>query len=166
MNPILCLRAQVGVTQKNLAKMAGTSQPTIALYEAGKKSPTLATLERLARSLGLEVAVSFVLPLTREDLRSLAYHRAIIEELKREPAAVLARSRRNLAIMSKKHPDAKKLFDHWKQWLNFPIDDLINYCLDLSLFARDMRQVTPFAGILSARKRLEILKKFRGEEDR
>jgi transcriptional regulator with XRE-family HTH domain len=166
MNPILRLRSQVGVTQKKLALMAGTSQPTIATYEAGKKSPKLETLERLAKSLGLEVAVSFIVPLTREDLRSLAYHRAVIEKLKCEPTAVLTRARRNLETMSKKHPDAKKLFDHWEQWLSFPIDDLINCCLGLDLFARDMRQTTPFAGILSARERLAILKKFRKEEDR
>ncbi len=161
MNPILRLRSQAGVTQKKLALMAGTSQPTIATYEAGKKSPTLETLERLAKSLGLEVSVSFISPLTREDLRSLAYHQAIIEKLKHEPKAVLAKARQNLAIQSKKHPDVKKLFDHWKQWLDFPMDDLIHCCLDSSVFARDMRQVTPFAGILSAEERLEILNKFR-----
>src|SRR3990167_9461330 len=109
MNPIRRLRSQAGVTQQKLALMAGTSQPTIAAYEAGKKSPTLETLEKLAKSLGLEVAVSFVSPLTREDLRSLAYHQAVIEKLKSEPVVVLASARRNLATMSKKHPDANKL---------------------------------------------------------
>ena len=163
MNPIRRLRSQAGITQQKLALLAGTSQPTIAAYEAGKKSPTLETLAKLAKSLGLEVAVSFVSPLTREDLRSLAYHQAVIEKLKSEPVAVLASARRNLATMSKKHPDANKLFDHWEQWLDLPLDDLINCCLDSSVFARDMRQVTPFAGILSARERLEILKRFRKE---
>ncbi len=146
--------------------MAGTSQPTIASYEAGAKSPTFATLERLAQSLGLEVDVTFISPLTREDLRSLAYHRAVIEKLKFEPETVLARARRNLKAMSKKHPDVKSLFDHWKQWLSLSVDDLISCCLDSSPLARDMRQVTPFAGVLSARERLEVLKKFRKEEHR
>lgn len=166
MNPIYRLRSQAGVTQQKLARMAGTSQPTIASYEAGNKSPTLETLERLAKSVGLEVAVSFVPPLSREDLRSLAYHRAIIEKLRKEPVVVLKKARSNLDAMSKKHPDAKKLFDHWAQWLSFPIDDLINLSLDSSLFAREMRQVTPFAGVLSARERVDILKRFRREERR
>lgn len=165
MNPVRRLRSQVGVTQKKLAMMARTSQPTIASYEAGNKSPTLETLERLAKSLGFEVAVSFVLPLTRVDLRSLAYHRAVIERLKIEPAAVLAKARRNLETMLKQHPDAKKLFNRWEEWLDLPMYDLINCCLDSSVVARDMRQVTPFSGILSARERLKILKRFRKEEN-
>jgi transcriptional regulator with XRE-family HTH domain len=166
MNPIRRLRSQTGVTQKKLAMMAGTSQPTIASYETGKKSPNLDTLEKLAKSLGLEVAVSFVRPLSREDLRSLAYHQAIIEKLKREPATVLTKARRNIEIMSKKHPDAKKLFDQWRQWLDLPMNDLVNCCLDSSPLARDMRQVTPFAGLLSAHERLMILKEFRKKEKR
>ena len=151
----------MGVTQKKLAILAGTSQPTIAAYEAGKKSPTLQTLGRLAKSLGLEIDVSFISPMSREDLRSLAYHRVIVEKLQHEPVAILAKAQKNIEIMSKKHPDAKKLFDRWKQWLVFPIDDLINSCLNSSVFARDMRQVTPFAGVLSAKERLEIIKAFR-----
>jgi len=166
MNPIRRLRSQAGITQKKLAMMAKTSQPTIALYEAGEKSPTLSTLERLAKSLGLEVDISFVAPLSREDLRSLAYHQAIVEKLKKEPAVVLAKARESLKTMSKKHPDAKELFARWKQWLDQPLNDLINRCLDSSQVARDMRQVTPFAGVLDAKERFEILKRFRKEERR
>jgi len=164
MNPIRHLRSQTGVTQKDLAKLAGTSQPTIAAYEAGNKSPTMETLEKLAKALGLKVMVSFVPPLTREDLRSLAYHEAIVAKLKSDPKAVLAKARRNLEVMSKKHPDASRLFEKWAEWLICPIDELINRCLDLSLMARDMRQVTPFSGILSAKERLEVLKKFKKRE--
>lgn len=46
MNAVRRLRSQTGVTQQMLASRAGTSQPTIALYEAGVKSPTLATVQR------------------------------------------------------------------------------------------------------------------------
>ena len=76
------------------------------------------------------------------------------------------KAKKNLEAMSMKHPDVKKLFDCWKMWLNFPMEELINCCLDLSIFARDMRQVTPFAGLLSARERFEIITKFRKEEGR
>lgn len=165
-NPVRRLRSQVGVTQKILATMAGTSQPTIASYETGTKSPTLETIERLAKSQGLEVAVSFVPPLTREDLRSLAYHQAIVEKLRSEPAAVLAHARRNLKATSERHPDASSLFARWERWLDLPVDELADRCLDPALSARDMRQVTPFAGLLGARERLDILKRFRKEESR
>jgi len=164
MNPIRHLREQAGVTQRKLALLAGTSQPTIASYEAGSKSPTLETVERLAKSLGLEATIRFVPLLTREDLRSLAYHRAVVEKLRGSPQVVVAKARGNLENLRRKHPDARRLFERWGQWLDLPLEDLASLCLDPSLLARDMRQVTPFAGLLDARERLEILKKFRKQE--
>ncbi|MFN2427204.1 MAG: helix-turn-helix domain-containing protein [Candidatus Binatia bacterium] len=164
MNPIRHLRQQAGVTQQKLALLAGTSQPTIASYEAGTKSPTLETVERLAKSLGLEVTIQFAPLQTREDRRSLAYHRAVVEKLKSSPETVVARARGNLDTLWKKHPDARHLFGRWRQWLDLPLEDLVRLCLDPDPLARDMRQVTPFAGLLSAAERLEIVKQFRKQE--
>ena len=166
MHPVRRLRTQVGITQETLARLAGTSQPTIAAYEAGQKSPTLDTLAKLAGALGLEASISFVPPLTREDRRSLAYHHAVTEKLKSAPLTVLAKARQNLKSLSRRHPDARSLLTSWRRWLDSPIDDLVRLCLDQGLFARDMRQVTPFAGLLSADERLKIIKKFRSEQHR
>ena len=164
MNPLRQLRSQYGITQENLAEVGGTSQPTIAAYEAGKKSPTLETLQRLANSLGAEVSISFVPAMTREDLRSLAYHQAIVERLKKDPKSTIAKARKNLLLMKAKNPSARKLFRQWDEWLSFSLDNLISCCLDSSLLARDMRQVTPFAGLLSAQERLQVIKKFQERE--
>lgn len=40
-------RTAAGLTQAELARRAGTSQPTVAAYESGGKVPTVGTLERL-----------------------------------------------------------------------------------------------------------------------
>jgi transcriptional regulator with XRE-family HTH domain len=93
MNAIRDLRQRRGLTQTRLAEFAHTSQPTIAAYEAGTKSPNLRTLERLARSVGLEAVVEYVPPLTREDRRSLALHRAIARRLEEEPERTLRHAR-------------------------------------------------------------------------
>ena len=45
-------RTGAGFTQSELAERAGTSQPTIAAYEAGNKVPTVSTLERVLRATG------------------------------------------------------------------------------------------------------------------
>jgi transcriptional regulator with XRE-family HTH domain len=164
MNPVRRLRQQAGVTQGRLASLAGTSQPTIAAYEAGRKSPTLDTVERLAGSLGLDASIEYVPQLTREDRRSLEYHRAVVERLRMSPTSAIAKARDNLAKLRAKHPDAARLLDRWRQWLDLPLDDLVRLCLDPGLFARDMRQVTPFAGLLSAAERREILESFRKQE--
>jgi transcriptional regulator with XRE-family HTH domain len=164
MNAVRRLRQQAGMTQAKLASLAGTSQPTIAAYETGSKSPTLDTVGRIANSLGLEASIEYVPRLTREDRRSLEYHRAVVAKLRRSPSLVVAKARENLARFRAKHPDARRLFERWGQWLELPVEDLVLLCLDPGPSARDMRQVTPFAGILSAGDRLEILEKFRKQE--
>jgi transcriptional regulator with XRE-family HTH domain len=52
-------RAGAGLTQTQLAELAGTSQSAIAAYEAGAREPTLPVLERMIRSSGhvLQVTV-------------------------------------------------------------------------------------------------------------
>ena len=78
-------RSLLGLTQKELASRAQTSQPTIALYEAGKKSPTVETLERMTNALGLVLLLSLSPALTRENRRSIAYHHEIVKKLKSNP---------------------------------------------------------------------------------
>lgn len=45
-------RTAAGLTQAQLAERAGTSQPTIAAYEAGDKVPNVSTLERILGATG------------------------------------------------------------------------------------------------------------------
>jgi transcriptional regulator with XRE-family HTH domain len=50
MDPATELRAareRAGVTQADLARRAGTSQATVSAYEAGRKQPSVQTLDRL-----------------------------------------------------------------------------------------------------------------------
>lgn len=159
-NAVRSLRLQTGLTQEEMAARSGTSQPTIAAYEAGVKSPTLATLKRMAAALGLDVAVSFIPTLTREDRRSLAYHEAVAAALRKDPDAGLALARRNLERAMRAQPGAHHLWREWQAWLALPLDELIGKLLEPSVEARDMRQVSPFAGILSSRERVRVLKRF------
>ena len=161
LNPVSLLRSATGLTQKDLARKAMTSQPTIALYESGSKSPTIATLQRLASSLGLELSVNYVRPLTREDQRSLAYHQSIAKVLRKLPDKAIVKAKRVLQKMRRDHPEVKPLWDRWRLWLDLPIEELISKILDAGMTAREMRQVTPFAGLLSPQDRFRILRKFR-----
>jgi transcriptional regulator with XRE-family HTH domain len=53
------LRQAKGWTQEQLAVYAGSSQPTVNLLEAGKRNPSVSTLEKLARALEIEVVDLF-----------------------------------------------------------------------------------------------------------
>ena len=52
-------RTRAGLSQRDLAVRMGTSQPTVARLEGGHK-PSLKTLERYAKALGMEVEIRLV----------------------------------------------------------------------------------------------------------
>ena len=166
MNAIRLLRDLSDLTQAGLAEAAGTSQPTIAAYEAGRKSPTLRTLRRLAEVAGLEATIVFHRPMTREERRSLHLHRAIARCLERHPRRVLDRARDTLSLMRGRHPEAEQLFREWELLLDRPVPELVPALTDPSPWARELRQVTPFAGVLTAEERTEVYRSFREEESR
>ena len=51
-------RTAAGVSQKALADVAGTSQPTLSAYEHGEKSPTLDTAARIVEGAGYELTLT------------------------------------------------------------------------------------------------------------
>lgn len=53
------LREAKGLSQAELARRIGSTQPSVARLEAGGVAPTIETLERIAAALGLHLAVSF-----------------------------------------------------------------------------------------------------------
>lgn len=56
---IAAARRRAGLTQAELAALAGTSQPAISAYEAGRRSPSVATLQRLLAACGARTRVMF-----------------------------------------------------------------------------------------------------------
>lgn len=155
------LRQRAGVSQQELARRAGTSQSTIAAYESGSKSPTLRTLDRLAGALNLHIHPDVCSPLTREDHRSLAYHRAVADKLARDPRSMIEHARSNLSKLKSTHPNAHRPLDRWDAWLRLPPDTLAILLLARDEAAREMRQVSPFSGLLSPSERAQVLRQFR-----
>lgn len=164
MNPVALIRDRAQLTQAELAQRAGTSQPTIAAYESGTKSPTLRTLERLAASAGLELHPLVVPAMTREERRSLALHRVIANRLAADPSHALAIARRNLRQLARAHPGARPLWKEWRRALDLPTEHLVDVLVDPRPLAREMRQVTPFAGVLSPSERWDVYRRFHAEE--
>lgn len=57
------MRRAAGLSQRELARRAGTSQPAVARYERGSMAPSWQTLERLAAACGRHLRIEVeVLP--------------------------------------------------------------------------------------------------------
>lgn len=54
---IRAARIAAGLSQKELADLAGTSQPAVAMYESGTREPGAATFDRLLAAAGARLRV-------------------------------------------------------------------------------------------------------------
>jgi transcriptional regulator with XRE-family HTH domain len=162
---LLAVRIESGLSQRELAARAGTSGATVAAYELGTKEPRLSTLGRLVEAAGMRLELRYEPKtprrddnLTREERRSLALHRAIAAKLAADPASVLARARKNLRVMRRANEDgaAERWFGEWERRLRGPFAGIIEALVSHDQHARDLRQVTPFAGVLSDEERRAI----------
>src|SRR5258708_14498478 len=72
-------RHAAGITQVELAARAGTTQPAVASYESGAKTPNLATLSRLLDGCEHDVEV-LARPRVRRGAASLAEPSPMISE--------------------------------------------------------------------------------------
>lgn len=162
---VLAARLEAGLSQRALADLAATSGATIAAYELGTKEPRLSTLRRILEAAGMALewryrpaAHATILGLTREDRRSLALHRVIAARLLADPEAVIAKARRNLRVMRRANSDgsADPWFAEWDRRLAGPVAGVVEVLVSHDQEARDLRQVTPFAGVLTDDERREI----------
>jgi transcriptional regulator with XRE-family HTH domain len=53
-------RRRAGLTQAELARRAGTSQPVVSAYEHGRRDPSVGTLARLIAATGERLEISAV----------------------------------------------------------------------------------------------------------
>lgn len=100
-NLIKQARYRSGLSQRELARRAGTSQATLSAYESGRKSPSLDTLARIIRAAGQDLRIK-VVPYDDHDDVMAAYEaslspgaRAAIE---RERERLRAQARREAAV--------------------------------------------------------------------
>ena len=59
---IQAVRRRQGLTQAELARRAGTSQPVISAYEHGRRDPTYETLRKLVEAGGERLRLDTVVP--------------------------------------------------------------------------------------------------------
>jgi excisionase family DNA binding protein len=102
--------------------------------------------------------------LTRDQERSLWLHRAVLAELATDPQRVLARARGNLQRLRGQHPGRGMTVQWLRQWqgvLDAGVDVLADVLISQGPTALELRQNSPFAGVISEEVRSRVLASFR-----
>ena len=93
---------------------------------------------------------------------ALAYHRAVADRLRAEPAAVLEHARRNLDRWTEGDafgPGDLAPLEEWRRILDgADVNRLVEIVTDASDEGQRLRSSSPFVGALSPEERLEILR--------
>lgn len=102
-------------------------------------------------------------PPSRERERSLWLHRAIVCYLLRDPEGAIERARANLDRWERLHRldgVAQRYFADWRGILDAGIDRVIETMISEAEDAVELRQNSPFAGVLPEQVRQEVLASF------
>lgn len=64
-------RSQQGLSQKELAFRAGCSISYLSMIERGDRDPTVSTVEKISKGLGVPMGVLFLLASEKEDISGM-----------------------------------------------------------------------------------------------
>ncbi len=92
--------------------------------------------------------------------RSLALHAAVAQKVARDPA-IIERAREKIEEWLARGGGTTPLWRQWRDRLDGPVDDVVAFLTEESEEAAWMRKASPFAGVLSAQHRRQILRDVR-----
>jgi excisionase family DNA binding protein len=101
--------------------------------------------------------------MTRDQLRSLWLGYAVAGQLVEDPEGVLSKARQNLAKLQLVHTRGQgaRWLAEWAKLLDGPIEDVLDVLTSRSERSRELRQNTPFAGVVPEDERQQVLTAFR-----
>jgi len=151
------------ITTGEAAKVLGTSrQHVVDLCDRGDLPfRTVGTHRRVSRA-DVEELSARTQRLTRDQLRSWWLANAVAGKLVRDPDRVLDLAHRNLAQLQAVHTRGQgaRWLAQWDTILRGPIEVVLEALTSRTPRARELRQNSPFAGVLTETERAEILVAF------
>ena len=161
---IKMVRARSGLSQRAIGEAAGTSGPTVADYEAGRKEPRLSTLSRIAQAAGLEIELRFVpsrheRALDRQHRLRLAMAAATAHRVRErwDDARHLAIEQLDGLAASVRGQSGEQWVDTWRRAVDDGPEAVAQLLLRDDPDGDDLRQVAPFAGLLTDDERRLVL---------
>ena len=154
------------LTTGEAAALLGSSrQHVVDLCERGELSFTTTGKHRRLRRGDVEAIQARTHRLTRDQRRSLWLAYAVAAHVVEDPEGAVAVARINLEQMRRAvRGEARLWLDEWERLLDGPVDELLETLTSRSPRARELRQNSPFAGLLGDEERLRLLAAWRASE--
>ena len=154
------------LTTGQVANLLGTTpRHVVNLCPRGELPYTMAGTHRRIRrvdalALAGRPAANQGGPLTDDQLRSLWLHRAAAGLIARDPAGTLARARATTEELLAGEPDGAGWLRHWLSIIDRGPEAVMRAMTSIDPLARDLRQNSPFLGLLPDEERHAILAAF------
>jgi excisionase family DNA binding protein len=148
------------LTTGEAAELLGVSrQHIVNLCLSGQLPYVVVGTHRRIRRGDLEPLRSHSTKLNRDQVRSLLLGCAVAGRVALDPEGTLALARRNLDRARQTAPrgSAKVWLQEWARLLDGPLPDLLIALTSPSPRSRELRQNTPFAGVLTEVERQRVL---------
>lgn len=140
-------------------------QHVVDLCERGDLPFLTVGTHRRVRRVDVESVRNRTLRLTRDQRRSLWLAFAVSGRIAADPETALSLARTNLAKMRESaRGQAVSWLDEWEKLLSDPTENLLTALTSRSPRGRDLRQNSPFAGVLSEDERNQVLASWKEQE--
>lgn len=151
------------LTTGEAARLLNTSrQHVVDLCERGDLPFVTTGSHRRVRRADVELLRTRTQRLTRDQERSLWLGHAIAGKVVLDPPSVLKKAKRNLIQLERVHSTgaAKRWLAEWRRLLDGPVEGILEALTSPAPRARELRQNSPFAGVLTQEERQRALAAF------
>ena len=157
------------LTTGEAAKILNTSrQHVVDLCDRGDLPFVTTGSHRRVRRADVEALRTRTQRLTRDQKRSLWLGYATAGKLVADPPGVMEKARHNLAQLKVVHSRgaSRRWLEEWEKLLHGPVDLVLEALTSRTPRARELRQNSPFAGVLTEPERQSVLSTFTAAHSR
>ena len=151
------------LTTGEVAKILNTSrQHVVDLCDRGDLPFVTTGSHRRIRQADVDALRARTQRLTRDQQRSLWIGFATAGKVVADPAVVMEKARSNLADLRMKQPRGanRRWLDEWERLLDGTVDGVLDALASRTPRARELRQNSPFAGVLTEPERERVRSAF------
>ena len=153
---------QLLTTGEAASLLNSSRQHVVDLCDRGELPFTTVGTHRRIRRADLEALRTRTQRMTRDQRRSLWLAYATVGRIVEDPDRAQQLARRNLERMRESsRGQARRWLDEWERLLDGPVDRVLSTLVSTSPRDRELRQNSPFAGVLDEKTRARVLERWR-----